>query len=178
MISKYSPNYDIDIKLPDMKPLIDKMSVLPEKVQKRVARSATRKAMAVVRDAAIGNAMRFDRERTKEQVFKNVVVQEATRSSKRVGGVYMRVGVRGGAKQYANTRENVRKRRVGASYKTLGDSGNPGGDTWYWRFLEFGTARTEAKPFLRRAFKDKLTTVQQIVEKELEKGISKLVNSK
>lgn len=177
-ISRYSPNYDIIVGLPDTKPIVDKLSRLPDKVQKKVAKGATRKAMTVVRKAAIANAQSFDNTLTPEMVWKNVVVQEATRSSKRVGGVVMRVGVRGGAKQYANTKENVRKGRVGQSYKTLGDKTNPGGDTWYWRFLEFGTARTRARPFLRKAFSENLQRVTDITTTELEKGIDKVVKEK
>ena len=60
-----------------------------------------------------------------------------------------RVGVLGGARQYANTRENVRKGRAGQSYRTDGDKGNPGGDTWYWRLLEFGTEKMGAQPIFR-----------------------------
>lgn len=62
-----------------------------------------------------------------------------------------RVGVLGGARQYATTRENVRRGRAGQFYSTGGDTGNPGGDTFHWRFLEFGTERAAAKPFMRPA---------------------------
>ncbi|MNN92971.1 hypothetical protein D3C81_2113340 [compost metagenome] len=55
----------------------------------------------------------------------------------------------GGARQYAGTAANRRKGRVGETYKTGGSASNPGGDTWYWRMLEFGTSRMAARPFLR-----------------------------
>jgi HK97 gp10 family phage protein len=50
-------------------------------------------------------------------------------------------------------------RQTSQAYKDLGiykgkGKGNPGGDTFYWRFLEFGTEHSEAKPFLRRALED------------------------
>ena len=56
-----------------------------------------------------------------------------------------------GSKSYADTTENKRMGRVGKSYKTGGDKDNPGGDTWYWRLIEFGTVKMPAKPFMRPA---------------------------
>lgn len=49
------------------------------------------------------------------------------------------VRVRGG--KYANTRANRRKGRVGQESGT--------GDAYYWRFLEYGTAKAAARPFIR-----------------------------
>lgn len=176
MVSRYSPNFDIQLKVPKTDRLVDALGKLPDKVQKKVARTAARKGATVMRKAAIRNARQFDDKTTKEQVWRNVVVQEATRSSKRVGGVFMRVGVRGGAKQYSNTRENVRKQRVGKSYKTNGSSDNPGGDTWYWRFLEFGTAKTQAKSFLRSAMQDNAQKVFDTIAVEMDRGLAKILS--
>ena len=72
----------------------------------------------------------------------------------------MRVGVRGGAMSYANTKENVRKGKIGKKYLTPGDKTNPGGDTWYWRLVEVGTSRSAAKPFLRPALNNNVDGVQ------------------
>ena len=72
----------------------------------------------------------------------------------------MRVGVRGGARSYAATRENVRSGRVGQQYATDGSKDNPGGETFYWRFVELGTSRTAAKPFLRPALNNNVDGVQ------------------
>lgn len=111
---------------------------LPIDLQKKGLNKAMRAGANVVRKAAAANIKAMDDRKSKERIFANVVAQYASRSSRRLGGVMFRVGVLGGAKQYGNTKENVRARRVGKSYRTGGDKGNPGGDTWYWRFVEFG----------------------------------------
>jgi len=175
MARQHSPNFDITLKVPDSGKLMDSLIKLDDKIQKRIARNATRKGATVMRKAAVARAKSFDDPKTPERIWKNIVVQEATRSSKRVGGVYMRVGVRGGAKKYANTSANRRKGRTGKTYKTLGDKGNPGGDTWYWRFIEFGTSKVGARSFLRKAMAENGQKVFNTIAIEMEKGVAKVV---
>ena len=81
----------------------------------------------------------------------------------------------GGARQYGNTKTNVRKGRAGKNYKTAGDKGNPGGDTWYWRFPEFGTEHMAAKPMLRPGVNGVDTDVINVFAVELEKAIDRAV---
>jgi HK97 gp10 family phage protein len=128
--------------------------------------------MNVVRKAARANARKIDGP-SPRSIEKNITVQNSPRQGRRAGGIVMRVGVRGGAKQYADTRENTRRRRVGKSYKTLGDATNPGGDTWYWRFIEFGTVKQRARPFLQKALADNVGIVTNIVVAKLQKDIFK-----
>lgn len=125
--------------------------------QKNAATRSARKAMAIVRKAAIANAKAIDDPVTAERIWKNI----ATTSAKtRQNYVLMRVGVRGGARSYANTKANVRKGRAGKTYATNGSKNNAGGDTWYWRFVELGTARTRAKPFMRPALNNNVQNVE------------------
>ena len=81
----------------------------------------------------------------------------------------IRVGVLGGAKNYAAYGEIV----TGRSAK-----GNPGGDTFYWRFLEFGTSKMRARPFMRPAMLTKqqaaFDAVAAAVDTELTKEVAKL----
>lgn len=108
-------------------------------------RRALRKGANVIRDAARQNAKRVDDPGTSEQIVKNIVVQGGGRKrEKKEGGPMVRVGVLGGARDMSKYGE----------LKGAG-SGNPGGDTWYWRLVEFGTSRTQAKPFMRPAMNDK-----------------------
>lgn len=120
-------------------------------------RFALRKAANLVRDAGIQNALRIDDPFTAEQIAKNIVVRWSGRFFKRTGNLQFRVGVLGGARQYSNTRENRRKGRVGESFKTAGDKTNPGGDTFHWRFVEFGTSRSKAQPFFRKSLADNVS---------------------
>lgn len=127
------------------------------KKQKNAATRSARKAMAPVRKAAIANAKAIDDPNTAERIWKNIAVKASKTNQ---GMVLMRVGVRGGAMSYASTRENVRSGRAGQQYATAGSKENPGGDTWYWRFYELGTAHQAAKPFLRPALNNNIDTVQ------------------
>ena len=127
------------------------------KKQKNAATRSARKAMAVVRKAAIANAKALDDSNSPERIWKNIQVKA---SKTKQGFVLMKVGVRGGAMSYANTRANVRSGRAGQTYATAGSSGNPGGDTWHWRLLETGTSKMAARPFMRPALNNNLDTVQ------------------
>lgn len=60
--------------------------------------------------------------------------------------------------------------RYGKKYQKQGKSGNLSQDAFYWRFVEFGTARQPARPFLRPAFEaKKMEAVQAIQDKLLER---------
>lgn len=120
-------------------------------MKRRGGRFALRKAAQVIQKQAQANARRLDDPKTPEKIEDNIAVRWSGRTFKRTGNLMFRIGVLGGARQYANTRENVRKRRVGETYYTPGDKGNPGGDTWYWRLLEFGTEDFPAQPLIRAA---------------------------
>ena len=45
--------------------------------------------------------------------------------------------------------------RHGKKYRKQGKNGNLSQDAWYWRFVEFGTVKMTARPFLRPAFESK-----------------------
>src|SRR5690606_7611388 len=92
---------------------------------------------------------------TREMIWKNVAVAGGgSRREKRVGGVMMRVGVRGGAKSYRNK---------SGTYHVGGSKGNPGGDTWHWRLLEFGTSTMAAQPYMRPAMNSEAGRAAQVV---------------
>lgn len=131
-------NFAGGVPVPGLSQVLKRLRALPLDLQKKGLKTAMRKGATVVRKAAIENVRTFDDPETKEKIFRNVVVQFAPRYSKRITGVVMRVGVLGGARQYASNVVNKRRGRVGKTFAVGGDKGNPGGDTWYWRFLEFG----------------------------------------
>tara|TARA_R110000850_G_scaffold264606_1_gene393789 strand:+ start:28341 stop:28880 length:540 start_codon:yes stop_codon:yes gene_type:complete len=138
-------NYDMN-GLPE---LLGKLESLDFDIKRKGGRFALRRAAQVLRDQARANAERVDDPRTTEKIAANIVERWSGRTFRKTGNIMFRVGVLGGARQYANSRENVRKGRAGKSYLTDGDKGNPGGDTWYWRLLEFGTEHMAAQPIFR-----------------------------
>jgi HK97 gp10 family phage protein len=165
---------ELSLRLEGADAIIDQLSKFYPKLQQAAGRKAARKAMAIVRAAARDRVRQLDDSATPQRIWKNVFLQQSRRQSAAVGGVVMRVGILGGARQYANTKENRRKRRVGGEYKTLGDKGNPGGDTWYWRFIELGTERVAARPFLVPALERSAQAVLSTLVDELNIEITRI----
>ncbi len=124
--------------------VVNKMRTLGPRLRKKGLRKAARAAMSIVRDAAKANAKAIDDPATREKVFRNIITQEATKQSRREGGVVMRVGVRGGASSNQHSTDA---------------SGNPGGDTRHWRYIEFGTEHIGGQPFMRPAFSNNVGAV-------------------
>lgn len=151
----------------DSAKVLRKMRALPEKLQKRGAGIAVRKGAAIVRKSAVANAMRFDRAATPAQVFKEIDVRTNSKLGKKEGGVAISVGVKGGAKRYVSNRKNRSAGRVGNNYEGPGR-------VFYWRFLEFGTAKMRAQPFMRPALEQNVDSATTAILAELDKQIDRL----
>lgn len=134
----------ISARLQGLKPLTEKMLGLAPKLRRKGLRKAARQAMNIVRDDAKARAKAMDDPKTAEKIFRNIVTQEAGRQGQREGGVVMRVGIRGGA---------------GSNQHSKDASGNPGGDTRHWRYIEFGTQSFAPAPFMRPALSTNVNTV-------------------
>lgn len=130
---------------------------------KNAARRSARKAMAIVRDNARNAAKALDDPETAEKIWKNIAI--AAGKTRNPNEVIMRVGVRGGAAQNANTN------KVALSKLS-------GGITTYWRYLEFGSAKMPATPFMRPALSNNIQAVTnsfaENFNKEIDKELAKL----
>lgn len=116
------------------------MAVLPDSITKNAAPFAMRKGADVIAKEAKARApVRSGNLRDRIAVRK--------RKRKPTGAaIAYSVGILGGASAtYGNTKSNRRKGLVGQSYQKQDTA-------YYWRFLEFGTEKLAAKPFLRPAF--------------------------
>lgn len=78
------------------------------------------------------------------------------------------VTVRAKAQKYADNKTNRRLGRVGGSYKTYGP-------LFYARFLEFGTSKMTAKPFLTPAFEAAKPELPNIFKTEMTRAIDEAV---
>ncbi|HBM1277912.1 hypothetical protein GY164_12735 [Acinetobacter baumannii] len=138
-----------------LEPALRKMQAIGnEKTVKRIARKSMRQAMNIARDEARQKVKRLDDPTTPEKIWKEIVVQNGRSRNKNT--LVMRVGVRGGARiPYTNNAQNRRSGRVGKTYQT-------DGRVFYWRFLELGTSRQPATPFLRPALYE---NIEQITDK-------------
>jgi HK97 gp10 family phage protein len=148
--------------------LVDRLSTLPKKLQKKAAKIATRRAAAIIRDEARRLAKRIDIDDPvyKRTIWKNIRVQEATRSSRRVGGVVMRVGVAGGAQ----LGKKLKQRQAESADL-------PGKATQHWRMIEFGSENTRAQPFMRPAMESKANAAIEKLAAELSAAIDRLATS-
>lgn len=152
--------------------VLQKLYTLGPKLRKKALNAAMRKGMAIVRKAAQNNAKRFDDPATAQSIPKEIVVRSNVKKAMRLGpgNFLVQVGVKGGAKAYVDNRKNRRSGRVGESYEG-------GGNVYHWRFLEFGTSKMRAQPFMRPALEDNTGAVTSTVVAELDKAISKIIST-
>lgn len=160
-----------------------RLFMIGKNLQKKVGSRAVRKGANIIRDAARANARAVNDPNTPENIEKNIVVQSASRLGRRNQGVAARVGVLGGARSpgSATARRKAERRRQREGTRSLLELGeiqgagknNPGGDTWYWRLLEFGTQRIAPRPFLRPAVAQNedaaITAVMSEIDKQLDR---------
>lgn len=131
----------VSYELEGIEALLGKLDSVTEDVKYKGGRFALRKAAQKMRDQAKQNAERVDDPESPTRIADNIVERWSNRRFKKTGDLMFRVGVLGGAKRPATAVGEIQ----GAG------SGNPGGDTYYWRYLEFGTAKMAAQPFMRPA---------------------------
>ena len=150
----------VAIRIDGLDALRDKLRRLQGTGARRVLTRASRAGMQETRKKARVNAKGLDDPKTAENIAKNIAIKVNSKRFNSAGVILARVGVTGGAQQ------------------GKGGGGN-GGDTYYWRFLEFGTSNMAARPFLRPAMEPAqitqafVTAFREALDKELQKqGLS------
>lgn len=145
--------------------LLAKLETVKMEPRRKGARFAMRKAANIVRDAAQARAAQLDDPQSPENIADNIAIQFAARHFRQTGDPMMRVGVRGGAKGHAAAVGELRGR----------GSGNPGGDTFHWRFLEFGTQNMAARPFMRPAMDESIGPATSAFVTEFDKSLTRAI---
>lgn len=128
-----------------------KMKALTYDAQYKGGRFALRKAATELARIVKANSEKVDDPATPRSIPANVTLRWNRRQFAQNGVLGFRVGVMGGA---------------GGPLPTSAFEGNPGGDTRYWRHLEFGNSRTRAQPFMRKALTDNINNLTDIFAKE------------
>lgn len=150
----------ITVKVSGLAEIDRKLRLLPQRIGNNAMRRSLRKGANVIRDIAKANAKQIDDPDTSESIAKNIAVASGgKRREREAGGLLMRVGVRGGARP------------------TRGDNGAPGGNTTYWRLVEYGSSQAKAQPFMRpamasgatKAFSVTAAAMNTEIDKELRK---------
>jgi HK97 gp10 family phage protein len=122
-------------------------------------RSALFAAMRIVRDDA-----RMRAPRDSGNLVANIIGYRH-RDPKRAGATERYdVGMRRGTKRYANNVRNRRSGRVGQKFRTAGAA-------YYGRFIELGTAKMPAQPFLRPAFEANKTEAVEAFRQRFLKAV-------
>lgn len=128
--------------------VLGKLKVLEQEPRKKTTRFALRKAANLVRDAAQANAAKFDDPTTESNISEAIAVKNDTRYARTTGDFKMSVGVKGGAKA---------------------------GSVSHWRFLEFGTSKMAARPFMRPAMESNTDAATGEFVRQFEKAITRAV---
>ena len=126
------------------------------KLQKKGLTQSMRRAMRVVRDDARSRAQKIDDPKTPENIPKEIQTQTMSRRKVRRYGADagISVGVRGGARFRKNS-----------PYPT------------HWRFVEFGTSKMAAQPFMVPAMEMNANKVAEVMQKELVKIIDRIART-
>jgi HK97 gp10 family phage protein len=154
-----------NVNIKGLDELLAKFNSVKHDTRYKGGRSALRKAANNVVAAAKQNARKIDDPRTSESILKNITTRWNGRRYKSTGDLGFRIGVLGGARGYAKASGEVKGK--GAA--------NPGGDTYYWRFLEFGTEKMAARPFLRKALMDHLQETTDVFADAYKNAIDKAI---
>ena len=149
----------MQVKIFGLEQLKKALNQLPVEIQQKALRSAVSASAKVVVDAAIAKAPAGDTGNLKKAIYRY-----RSRSGSGTGGETYLVGVRKGKKAYANTARNRRLNRVGKKYTVEGEA-------YYWRYLEFGTVKMQAKPFMRPAFEGSKSRILDVMKERLGKAI-------
>ena len=155
-------DFDVTMKWEGVDQVLERMQKLSLRMQTSIPRKAARRGMNLVRDAARARAQRIDDVSTVpplgSTIYRNIIVQESRRG-KQLGGILMRVGVRGGSR----TRPGQWRGPTGV-----------GGTTPHWRHVEFGAQGKKARPFMRPALQENqgavADTVAEVLREELDKA--------
>lgn len=158
---------DVEFKIEGLDALQKRLNAASDTLRRKAGRTALRKGANVIVAAARLKVSQNDDLDTPQNIAKNVFAQWNNRRFKTTGDLAFRIGVRGGAKNKAGS----------DSFKIGGNRNNPGGDTWYWRFLEFGTKVAIAKPFLRPAMSENIQRVTETFTTALGAAIDRAVKA-
>ncbi|EPG2416581.1 HK97-gp10 family putative phage morphogenesis protein [Stenotrophomonas maltophilia] len=152
--------------------LLRSLREAPKAIQGRAVQAGMRKGGNVIRDDARRRAPKESGFMASQIVTRRANSRSRQRAGVGQGGEYFTVGVKTGRRRkYANTKRNRRRGRVGKVYEEAGWA-------YYWRFVEFGTKKMRASPFLTPAGEAKGPEAAQVIinetwaalDKQLKKG--------
>lgn len=148
------------MQLTGFKELAAALRELPERLARNGLRAAVNAGSSVVKNAAIAKAP-VDTGALKANFYQKQI-REQSGPMRQI----FYVGVRKGVAKYANNKANKRSGKAGTAYKN-------DGTTFYWKYLEFGTSKMTARPFLRPAFEQEKEAAVTAIGAKLDSVIQK-----
>jgi HK97 gp10 family phage protein len=140
-----------------------KLKQLPGKIAKSGLRKALFSGAKIVRTAA-------ERLVPKDTGFLQAqIIQYAAPKSKHSYADQVRIGVRARARKLKSGKVNtkhVRYRRIGGKDRAI--------TAHYWKYIEFGTSKMAARPFLRPAFNANAVAAAERIKTRLRENIEKV----
>ena len=147
----------IQLEITGLDEIKRKLRQFGRKDSKTAAKRALRQAANLVARNAAERAKRIDDPATGDKIYKNIAdgrkypgVKFDSGASRRSGNLIYRVGVNKSDKA-------------------------PGGKTFYWRFVEFGTQQHKAQPFMRPAAIESAQPAVNAFVLEYGKQVDKLI---
>lgn len=141
---------DFSVKMTGVEDLSKKLEGLKYDIQRKGGRFALRKAAQVIRDQARSNALNLDDPESSAVIAKNITERWASKFNSRTGDLMFRIGLLGGVfGKLKGDETGVYGSKFTKSTRQKGAVvGGPGGDTRHWGYLEFGTEKMAARPFM------------------------------
>lgn len=144
------------------KDIADRLKALEALPRTKLLRTATRRAANVIRDKVKARADLVDDPRTENDIAENVVTRYDSQASRVTGDIWMRVGILGGSAWDGSKGPSKASTRRA-----------PGGQTWYWPYIEFGTSRTIAQSFFRLGIAEGIDPALEAFNKGMDRAIDR-----
>lgn len=154
-----------DIQIQGLNELLKAMQELPKAIQQKCLRRAMVPGAQKIRDAA-KSGVKEDTGLLKRAIRIAYNRKEST-PGRAVYHVFVSMRVRKVGNVYAMGGRAVKKLRA------KGNQGAISGAAFYWRFIEFGTVKMAAKPFMRPAFDSNVGAAAEIIKTKLAELIDK-----
>jgi HK97 gp10 family phage protein len=132
----------VSIRIRGAREVLEAMQQLPRKLDRRLLNRGLLAGARLTRDEAkrLAPVLQGIDRRRRPGMLRNAIRAAAVRPAHHAATVWVRV-------------RGLTRRQIASFRRKSGRAGalNPN-DPFYWRFVEFGTSRMAAKPFLRPAF--------------------------
>jgi HK97 gp10 family phage protein len=156
---------NVELKIGGLKELEKKLLNLGPELARKGLRSAVAAGAKVIKNAVLARAPE------ESGALKANVYAYRVRNLSNYSMQTYHVGVRGGVARYANTAKNRREGIAGKEYKA-------DGETFYWKFHEFGTEKMAARPFIVPAFEETKYRAAEAIKAKLAERVETLARQK